>query len=115
MFWNKQVGDRAMPCAQQDSCQDKSRNAGSENDRGLSGGWPQIISPPSHYLRSVPVSQKTGQHPNGEDQPRKKESSLELPDIPGDKSAERERFDKVQESQRLHAMFSILDALRPGC
>src|SRR5258708_6860082 len=60
---------RAMQRAEANSHEKQPHDATGEERRGPFCCGPQIISPPSHCFRSVSVSQETGKHPNGKDQP----------------------------------------------
>src|SRR5229473_2341097 len=117
MFGNKEMVRGAMYRAEQDSRKKKCRNAGSKNEREAFCRGPQVVGPPSHGLRSVLVNHETGEQPNGEDQPRKEVDSLELPDIPGHKSAENKNLHENYRPKRgwSHRMASALAVLRPGC
>src|SRR6266849_6223744 len=92
---NEEMVHGAMQCAEQNSREAKSRDTGSKNGGGPFCGGPQVVGAPSRCFRSVPVDHETGEHPDGKNQPCKEVRSLELPDVPGNKSAEGERLEKV--------------------
>src|SRR6266704_1752358 len=57
------------------------------------GSEPQIVCAPAERFRSVPMENKTGPEPHRKNNPGMPHRSLKLPDVPADKSAERENLD----------------------